>query len=101
MRIYPFPQVADGTGLDVKYPYRISGCNSQPFIDPGESNSRKADPMANVPKAKFTRRGFLKGAGVTAASTVMESASALAREANDVLHRDRAVGPDALPVKLL
>jgi xanthine dehydrogenase YagT iron-sulfur-binding subunit len=56
--------------------------------------------MEDVPKTKFSRRGFLKGAGVTAATTVMESASALAREANDVLHRDRAVGPDALPVKL-
>jgi xanthine dehydrogenase YagT iron-sulfur-binding subunit len=57
--------------------------------------------MADVPKTKFSRRGFLKGAGVTAATTVMESANALARETKDVLHRDRAVGPDALLVKLL
>src|ERR1700689_2076472 len=56
--------------------------------------------MADIPKIKFSRRGFLKGAGVTAATTVIESASALAREANDVLHPDRAVGPDALLVKL-
>ena len=56
--------------------------------------------MADVPKPKFSRRGFLKGAGVTAATTVMESASALARETKDVLQRDRLVGPDALPVKL-
>ena len=56
--------------------------------------------MADVPKTKFSRRGFLKGAGVTAATSVMESASALAREAKDVLQRDRLVGPDALAVKL-
>src|SRR6202034_3889147 len=58
------------------------------------------DPMADVPKTKFSRRGFLKGASVTAATTVMESASALARETKEALHADRAVGPDALPVKL-
>jgi xanthine dehydrogenase YagT iron-sulfur-binding subunit len=57
--------------------------------------------MADVPKTKFSRRGFLKGAGVTAAATVIESANALARETKDALHHDRAVGPDALPVKLL
>ena len=56
--------------------------------------------MADVPKSKFSRRGFLKGAGVTAATTVMESANALARETKDAWHSDRAVGPDALPVKL-
>src|SRR6202789_2924005 len=56
--------------------------------------------MADVPKTKFSRRGFLKGASVTAATTVMESASALARETKDILHRDRTVGPDALPVRL-
>jgi aerobic-type carbon monoxide dehydrogenase small subunit (CoxS/CutS family) len=56
--------------------------------------------MADVPKAKFSRRGFLKGAGVTAATTVMESANALVRETKDALRSDRSVGPDALPVKL-
>jgi len=56
--------------------------------------------MADGPKTTFSRRGFLKGAGVTAATTVIESANALAREAKDALHNDRAVGPDALPVKL-
>ncbi len=56
--------------------------------------------MTDTPKIKFSRRGFLKGAGVTAATTVIESANALAREAKDVLHNDRAVGPDAFPVTL-
>jgi xanthine dehydrogenase YagT iron-sulfur-binding subunit len=56
--------------------------------------------MADAPKIGFSRRGFLKGAGVTAATTAIESANALVREAKDVVHPDRAVGPDALPVKL-
>ena len=56
--------------------------------------------MADAPKITFSRRGFLKGAGVTAATTVIESANALARETKDALHHDRPVGPDALPVKL-
>ena len=56
--------------------------------------------MADAPKIRFSRRGFLKGAGVTAATTAIESANALVREAKDVVHSDRASGPDALPVKL-
>src|SRR5882762_5986516 len=56
--------------------------------------------MGDGPKTTFSRRGFLKGAGVTAATTVIESANALARETRDALHTDQAVGPDALPVKL-
>ena len=57
--------------------------------------------MADVPKTKYSRRGFLKGAGVTAATTVIESANALARETKEALHHDRTVGPDALHLKLL
>jgi signal transduction histidine kinase len=56
--------------------------------------------MADSPKTTFSRRGFLKGAGVTAATTVIESANALARETKDALHSDRAVGPGSVPVKL-
>jgi xanthine dehydrogenase YagT iron-sulfur-binding subunit len=56
--------------------------------------------MSDVPKTKFSRRGFLKGAGVTAATTVIESANALARETKGALRHDLAVGPDALPIKL-
>src|SRR5258708_16949823 len=55
--------------------------------------------MTDGPKTTFSRRGFLKGAGVTAATTVIESANALARETK-ALHNDRTVGPDALTVKL-
>jgi xanthine dehydrogenase YagT iron-sulfur-binding subunit len=56
--------------------------------------------MTDTPKTKFSRRGFLKGAGVTAATTVIESANALARETKDVLRQDQAVGPGALQGKL-
>jgi aerobic-type carbon monoxide dehydrogenase small subunit (CoxS/CutS family) len=56
--------------------------------------------MADAPKVEFSRRGFLKGAGITAATTVIESANALARDAKDALHSAKTVGPDALPIKL-
>lgn len=56
--------------------------------------------MADSPKNTFSRRGFLKGAGVTAATSVIETANALARDAKEALHADRVQGPDALPVKL-
>lgn len=56
--------------------------------------------MADTPKIRFSRRGFLKGAGVTAATSVIETANALARDANDSLQNDRVLGPDALSVKM-
>jgi xanthine dehydrogenase YagT iron-sulfur-binding subunit len=56
--------------------------------------------MADSPKITFSRRGFLKGAGVTAATSVIETANALARDAKDALHNDRVLGPEALPLKL-
>ena len=60
----------------------------------------KGLPMADSPKITFSRRGFLKGAGVTAATSVIETANALARDAKEALQADRVQGPDALPVKL-
>jgi xanthine dehydrogenase YagT iron-sulfur-binding subunit len=59
--------------------------------------------MADSPdssKIRFSRRGFLKGAGVTAATSVMETANALARDVRDAVHSSRVAGPEALPVKL-
>jgi xanthine dehydrogenase YagT iron-sulfur-binding subunit len=53
--------------------------------------------MADSPKIKFSRRGFIKGAGVTAATTVIETANALARETKDI---NKVQGQEALPVKL-
>jgi xanthine dehydrogenase YagT iron-sulfur-binding subunit len=56
--------------------------------------------MANSPKTEFSRRGFLKGASITAATTVIESAKAFASDAKDALHSPHTLGPDALPIKL-
>jgi aerobic-type carbon monoxide dehydrogenase small subunit (CoxS/CutS family) len=56
--------------------------------------------MADAPKIEVSRRGFLKGAGITAATTVIESANAFARDANNALHSVQTVGPDAVPIKL-
>jgi xanthine dehydrogenase YagT iron-sulfur-binding subunit len=56
--------------------------------------------MTDAPKTQFSRRGFLKGAGVAAATTVIDSANALTRETKDALHNDPAVGPDAVRVNL-
>lgn len=56
--------------------------------------------MSDIPRIEVSRRGFLKGAGLTAATTVIDSASALAREAKEAVEGDRSVGPDAVPVKL-
>ena len=56
--------------------------------------------MSDTPKIEVSRRGFLKGAGLTAATTVIESASALARDARQAIEGDRSVGPNAVPIKL-
>jgi aerobic-type carbon monoxide dehydrogenase small subunit (CoxS/CutS family) len=56
--------------------------------------------MADAPKVEFSRRGFLKGAGITAATTVIESANALARDTKDALDSAQTVGPGSLPIKL-
>jgi len=56
--------------------------------------------MADSPKIEVSRRGFLKGAGITAATTVIESAKAFGREATDALHGVQTVGPDAFPLQL-
>jgi aerobic-type carbon monoxide dehydrogenase small subunit (CoxS/CutS family) len=56
--------------------------------------------MADAPKIEVSRRGFLKGAGITAATTVIESANAFARDAKNALHGVQTVGPDAVPIKL-
>ena len=56
--------------------------------------------MADAPKTEVSRRGFLKGAGITAASSVIESAKAFGSEAKDALQSVQTVGPGALPIKL-
>ena len=56
--------------------------------------------MAETPKTFFSRRGFLKGAGVTAATTVLETTQALARESHAATHDAQTRGPEAAPVTL-
>ena len=86
--------------MDVKYWHRkIAAIRGWPLTQVSQTSERLI-LWQTLRKTTFSRRGFLKGAGVTAATTVIESANALAREQKDALHADRAVGPDALPVKL-
>lgn len=49
---------------------------------------------------KLSRRGFLRGAGVTAAGTLIESAHVLASDMRSSSQGTPALGPDAVPVKL-
>ncbi len=60
----------------------------------------KGPSMSEKPKIDVSRRGFLKGAGIAAATTVMESATILAQGAREGARADHAVGPDAIPLKL-
>lgn len=56
--------------------------------------------MSDTPKVEVSRRGFLKGAGLTAATTVLDTASAMAHDAQQAMARSSALGPDAVPIKL-
>lgn len=56
--------------------------------------------MSDTPRVEVSRRGFLKGAGLTAATSVLDTASALARDAHDAARGSAAVGPAAVPIKL-
>jgi xanthine dehydrogenase YagT iron-sulfur-binding subunit len=56
--------------------------------------------MSDTPKIEVSRRGFLKGAGLTAATTVLDTASALAHDAHLAAQDKTAAGPGAVPIKL-
>ena len=56
--------------------------------------------MSDIPKGGFTRRGFLKGAGIATATTVVETTHALARELKETRSDPGVLGPAALPIKL-
>ncbi len=56
--------------------------------------------MSEEKKSGFSRRGFLRGAGVTAAGTLMQSAQALARETAEAAHEPLHMGPGAVPLTL-
>ncbi len=55
--------------------------------------------MPDSPQTTFSRRGFLKGAGVTAATSVVETTQALAGELKQP-DAAKAIGPGALPIQL-
>ncbi len=56
--------------------------------------------MSDTPKIEVSRRGFLKSAGLTAATSVLDTATALAHDAGQAVSSHGAVGPDAVPIKL-
>jgi xanthine dehydrogenase YagT iron-sulfur-binding subunit len=56
--------------------------------------------MSDPKQTQFSRRGFLKGAGLTAAGTLLEQAQALTAEVKNAAHEPSAVGPDAVAVRL-
>jgi len=56
--------------------------------------------MSDTPKIEVSRRGFLKSAGLTAATSVLNTATALAHDAERAASSSGAVGPDAVPIKL-
>jgi xanthine dehydrogenase YagT iron-sulfur-binding subunit len=57
-------------------------------------------PMPDTPKLEVSRRGFLKTAGLTAATSVLDTATALAKDAGQAAPGKASVGPDAVPIKL-
>ena len=56
--------------------------------------------MSDNSRVEVSRRGFLKSAGLTAATTVLDTASALARDVHEASKGSDAVGPGAVPIKL-
>ncbi|MBV9038505.1 MAG: (2Fe-2S)-binding protein [Acidobacteriaceae bacterium] len=58
--------------------------------------------MPDERKPHFSRRGFLRGAGQTAAGgLVLENVQALTRETKEALHTPKALGPDDVPITLI
>jgi len=56
--------------------------------------------MPDTPKLEVSRRGFLKTAGLTAATSVLDTATALAHDAGQATSSKASVGPDPVPIKL-
>jgi xanthine dehydrogenase YagT iron-sulfur-binding subunit len=73
-----------------------SGSHKPSTID----NRPKDFTMPDTPRVEVSRRGFLKGAGLTAATTVLETASALAHDAQEAAKGSASIGPNAVPIKL-
>lgn len=56
--------------------------------------------MSESDKPTISRRGFLKAAGVTAASTLVESAQAATKEFSQSAQGPKTLGPEGVPVVL-
>lgn len=56
--------------------------------------------MSETEKPSISRRGFLKAAGATAASTLVESAHAVTKELGEASQSAKAIGPGAIPIVL-
>ena len=56
--------------------------------------------MSDPEKQGISRRGFLKGAGVTAAGSLIETAHAITKDMRGSLAAAKTVGPDAVPISL-
>lgn len=57
--------------------------------------------MPDDRKPYFSRRGFLRGAGQTAAGgLVLDNVEALAKETKQALHAPKTLGPDDVPINL-
>jgi aerobic-type carbon monoxide dehydrogenase small subunit (CoxS/CutS family) len=56
--------------------------------------------MSDPKQTHFSRRGFLKGAGLTAAGTLLEHAEALTAEVKSAVHEPATQGPGAVAVRL-
>ena len=56
--------------------------------------------MSETEKPSISRRGFLKAAGATAASTLVESAHAVTKEMSEASQAAKTLGPGAVPIVL-
>jgi xanthine dehydrogenase YagT iron-sulfur-binding subunit len=72
-----------------------------PALPPSGQGVFEEEEMSENEKEKVSRRGFLKGAGLTAAGTaILESGIAGAREAAASVAGPKVVGPGRIPVTL-
>lgn len=61
---------------------------------------KQKEKKPNTPqKGTFSRRGFLKGAGLTAAGTVIASSGVMSMKGQQ-LQTDKTLGPDAVNIKM-
>jgi aerobic-type carbon monoxide dehydrogenase small subunit (CoxS/CutS family) len=65
-------------------------------------NQTNAQPenLSENPKKGLSRRGFLKGAGLTTVGTVALQTGVLGNSLNEASFEEKAIGPDAVLIKL-